>query len=73
MHQIRLQFPDRNQFLLAQMRGAFLLAFIAVIFVMFSFFVTFSMFKKERMMSQQTSDFFNNMVHEFQTPLSNIR
>lgn len=71
--QIRLQFPDRNQFLLAQMRGAFLLAFIAVLFVMFSFVVTFSMFKKERMMAQQTSDFINNMVHEFQTPLSNIR
>jgi two-component system phosphate regulon sensor histidine kinase PhoR len=31
------------------------------------------MFKKERLMAQQTSDFINNMVHEFQTPLSNIR
>jgi two-component system phosphate regulon sensor histidine kinase PhoR len=71
--QIRLQFPDRNQFLIAQIRGAFLLAFIAVIFVMFSFVITFTMFRKERMMAQQTSDFINNMVHEFQTPLSNIK
>jgi two-component system phosphate regulon sensor histidine kinase PhoR len=31
------------------------------------------MFRKERMMAMQTSDFINNMVHEFQTPLSNIR
>lgn len=71
--QIRLQFPERNQFLLAQIRGAFLLAFMAVIFVMVSFIITFTMFRKERMMALQTSDFINNMVHEFQTPLSNIR
>lgn len=71
--QIKLQFPDRNQFLLAQLKGAFLLAFIAVIVVIISFIITFSMFRKERMMAQQTSDFINNMVHEFQTPLSNIR
>jgi len=71
--QIRLQFPGRNQFLLAQIRGAFLLAFFAVIFVMVSFIITFTMFRKERMLAQQTSDFINNMVHEFQTPLSNIR
>lgn len=71
--QIRLQFPGRNQFLLAQIKGAFLLAFIAVIFVMISFIVTFSMFRREREMARQTSDFINNMVHEFQTPLSNIR
>ncbi|HNW49724.1 MAG TPA: HAMP domain-containing sensor histidine kinase [Prolixibacteraceae bacterium] len=71
--QIRLQFPDRNKFLLAQLKGAFLLAFLAVIFVMVSFIITFTMFKKERMMGRQTSDFINNMVHEFQTPLSNIR
>lgn len=70
---IRLQFPDRNQFLLAQIRGAFLLAFFSVIFVMVSFLLTFRMFRKERQMAQHTSDFINNMVHEFQTPLSNIR
>lgn len=70
---IRLEFPDRNQFILAQIRGEFLMAFFAVIFVMFSFIFTSRMFRKEREMVQHTSDFINNMVHEFQTPLSNIR
>jgi two-component system phosphate regulon sensor histidine kinase PhoR len=71
--QIRLEFPARKQFLLAQMKGSFLLAIFSVLFVMVSFIVTFRMFKKERLIVKQTSDFINNMVHEFQTPLSNIR
>lgn len=70
---IQLEFPDRNQFIMAQLRGSFILATIAVIFVMISFVVTSRMFRKERLMVQQTSDFVNNMVHEFQTPLANIR
>lgn len=70
---IRLEFPDRNQFLLAQIRGQFLISLIAVLFVMFSFFLTSRMFRKEREMVQHTTDFINNMVHEFQTPLANIR
>ncbi len=71
--QIKLEFPARKQFLLAQMKGSFLLAIFSVLFVMVSFIVTFRMFKRERQTVRQTSDFINNMVHEFQTPLSNIR
>lgn len=70
---IRLAFPNRNQFLLAQIRGTFLLAFFSVIFVMISFVFMSIMFKRESELLQQTSDFINNMVHEFQTPLANIR
>jgi len=70
---IRLQFPNRNQFLMAQIRGAFLLAVFSVIFVLISFIITSRLFRKERQMVTKTSDFINNMVHEFQTPLSNIR
>ncbi len=69
---IRLEFPGRSEFLMAQIRGVFLLAFISLIFVAVSFFITLRLFRKEQMMVQQTSDFINNMVHEFQTPLSNI-
>jgi two-component system, OmpR family, phosphate regulon sensor histidine kinase PhoR len=71
--QIQLRFPNKNQFLLSQIRGAFLLAFVSVLFLAFSFIITFQMFMREQKMVQQTTDFINNMVHEFQTPLSNIR
>jgi two-component system phosphate regulon sensor histidine kinase PhoR len=70
---ILLEFPGRNQFLLSQLRGSFLLAFFSIIFVMVSYLITARMFRNERLMMEQTSDFINNMVHEFQTPLSNIR
>ena len=59
--QIRLEFPNRNQFLLAQIRGTFLLAFFSVIFVMISFLLTSATFKKESQLLQQTSDFINNI------------
>ncbi len=71
--QIKLEFPERKQFLVNQMKGTFLLAFFAVIFVMISFIITFKLFNRERRQLRHTSDFINNMVHEFQTPLSNIR
>jgi two-component system phosphate regulon sensor histidine kinase PhoR len=70
---IMLEFPGRNQFILAQLTGTFMLAFGSILFVMISFFFTSRMFRKERLMLQQTTDFINNMVHEFQTPLANIR
>lgn len=71
--QLVLQFPDRNQFILAQMKGAFVISMLAIIFVMISFFISFKMFKRERDAVTHTSDFINNMVHEFQTPLANIK
>jgi len=71
--QISLRFPDRNQFILAQIKGTFLLAIFSILFVASSFLITFQMFTRERKMLEQTTHFINNLVHEFQTPLSNIR
>ncbi|HKM92866.1 MAG TPA: HAMP domain-containing sensor histidine kinase [Prolixibacteraceae bacterium] len=69
---IKVEFPCRNQFIWAQLHGTFLLTFFSIIFVMVSFLITSRLFRKERQMLEQTSDFINNMVHEFQTPISNI-
>jgi two-component system, OmpR family, phosphate regulon sensor histidine kinase PhoR len=71
--QIRLLFPNRNQFILEQIKGTFLLAIFSILFVGISFLITFQMFTRERKMLEQTTHFINNLVHEFQTPLSNIR
>lgn len=71
--QLALNFPDRNQFILSQIKGAFVISMLAIAFVMVSFFITFRLFKKERETVAHTTDFINNMVHEFQTPLANIK
>jgi two-component system, OmpR family, phosphate regulon sensor histidine kinase PhoR len=71
--QIRIQFPSRNQFLMAQMSGLLGLSILFILFIMLSFFLTFRMFRKERMLLVHTTDFINNMVHEFQTPIANMR
>ncbi len=71
--QIRVQFPTRNQFIMAQISGLLGLSILFIFFVMFSFVITFRMFRKEKALLLHTTDFVNNMVHEFQTPIANMR
>jgi two-component system phosphate regulon sensor histidine kinase PhoR len=71
--QLRLQFPDRNQFLLAQIGGLSALSILFISFVMVSFFLTQRLFRREKSQKQHTHDFINNMIHEFQTPLANVK
>lgn len=71
--QIRVLFPTRNQFLIAQLWSQLGLSILFILFVMVSFFITWRLFRREKNMMLSTSDFINNMVHEFQTPIANIR
>lgn len=71
--QIRIKFPSRNQFLMAQISGLMGLSILFIVFVMVSFVITFRMFRKEKALLLHTTDFVNNMVHEFQTPIANMR
>lgn len=71
--QLQIQFPHRTQFLVKQMQGIFIssIAFIAIIFI--SFFQLLKLLKLEKQKYADTENFVNNMVHEFQTPISNIK
>lgn len=71
--QLHVVFPNKKEFVLAQLKGIFLIAFFALFFVAISFYITFKLFNRQRRLLQTTSDFINNMVHEFQTPISNIK
>ncbi len=71
--QLHVIFPNKKEFVLAQLKGIFLIAFLALFFVAISFYITFKLFNRQRKLLQTTSDFINNMVHEFQTPISNIK
>ena len=70
---LTMRFPDRNQFLIAQLKGWFFISIVFIIFVAISFFISMRMFYRERAQLVHTTDFINNMVHEFQTPLANMR
>lgn len=68
-----LQFPSRNQFLLAQIGGWFILSILFILLVAVSFLLMMRLFSREKAMLVRTGDFINNMVHEFQTPLANVK
>lgn len=69
---LRIEFPERNRFLTARMTVMFVVSIVLIFILMFSFFTTLRLFRKEKELSLRLTDFVNNMVHEFQTPLSNI-
>jgi two-component system phosphate regulon sensor histidine kinase PhoR len=71
--QIGMEFPERNQFVFAQLKGWFIVSIIFLVFIGLSFYVMLRLFLRERALMLQTTDFINNMVHEFQTPITNMR
>nr|WP_319400848.1 HAMP domain-containing sensor histidine kinase [uncultured Carboxylicivirga sp.] len=70
---IQIQFPNRTRFILNQMKGLFIVSVIAIAFLVWSYIILLRMIRREKMQMAQTREFVNNMLHEFQTPLANIR
>lgn len=70
---IRLQFPDRNRFIIAEMGGLFLVSIFIILFVLASFIALLKLIRRKQLQVTRTKEFVNNMLHEFQTPLANIR
>ncbi len=69
---LELVFSAKQQFILAEMGVLFFtsLGLIAVVFIFF--FLTLKSLLKEKELSERTTEFLNNMTHEFKTPLTNI-
>ncbi len=70
---LRLQFPDRNRFILAQMSGLFMMSIAIILFLLVSFILLLRLINREQLLMAHMREFVNNMLHEFQTPLANIR
>ncbi len=70
---IRLQFPDRNRFLMAEMTGTFIISILIILFVVWAFLFLLKQSKQRRIQMERTTAFVNNMLHELQTPLANIK
>ena len=70
--ELRLIFPDKKQYLMAEMGIPFFTSVILILVVLIMFWRTVLSLLKEKKISEHTTDFLNNMTHEFKTPLTNI-
>jgi two-component system phosphate regulon sensor histidine kinase PhoR len=69
---LKLILPEKKQFILAEMGTLFITSIILILVVLLLFWRTILSLMKEKKLSEHTSDFLNNMTHEFKTPLTNI-
>ena len=70
--ELKLIFPDKKQFIIAEMGPMFITSVILILVVLVLFWRTILFLIREKIISEHTTDFLNNMTHEFKTPLTNI-
>ena len=70
--ELKLIFPAKKQFIIAEMGTMFVASVLLIIIVLVLFWRTVLLLVKEKQLSEHTTDFLNNMTHEFKTPLTNI-
>ena len=70
--ELKLIFPEKKQFIMAEMGPLFITSVILILVVLVLFWRTILSLMKEKLISEHTTDFLNNMTHEFKTPLTNI-
>lgn len=69
---LNITFPHRTQFILGQMgfmigSSIFILLFVSTVFGLATYYLI-----QQKKIGERNKDFFNNMAHEFKTPLTNI-
>lgn len=70
--ELRIKFPEKRDFIIAQIGYIFIFSIVLLILVTLSFIMIFGFYKNEKRLSENIVDFINNMTHEFKTPLTNI-
>jgi len=70
--ELNLFVPDKKKSLLEDMGMMFIASLILIVVVLFLFWRTIISLIKEQKISEHTTDFLNNMTHEFKSPLTNI-
>ncbi len=70
--ELNLFLPGKKQFITQEMGPMFITSVILILVVLVMFWRTILLLLKEKTISEHTTDFLNNMTHEFKTPLANI-
>lgn len=70
--ELKLIFPEKKKFVLEEMGVSFITSILLILIVFALFIRTIYFLIKEKKLSEHTTEFINNMTHEFKTPLTNI-
>jgi len=70
--QLKLVIPNKQEFILAEMGPMFITSIVLILIVIVMFWRTILSLLKEKQIAEHTTEFLNNMTHEFKTPLTNI-
>ncbi|MDF1559358.1 MAG: HAMP domain-containing sensor histidine kinase [Bacteroidales bacterium] len=71
-YKLSLRFPEKRDFILAQMGDIFIFSMLLLGLISISFIIIYTYYRRERLLSEGIVDFVNNVTHEFKTPLTNI-
>lgn len=69
---LRICFPDKEEFIWAELASMLALSLLFISLVMSCFAFTIHMILKQKKLSQMTTDFINNMTHELKTPIATV-
>lgn len=70
--ELKLTFPNKEKSILSEMGAPFITAVVLILVVLILFWRTTLSLIAEKRIAEHTTDFLNNMTHEFKTPLTNI-
>lgn len=70
---LNITFPGRNQYVLKKMGFMIGSSVLILLFITFVFYMAVKYLKQQQELGERNKDFFNNMAHEFKTPLTNIK
>jgi len=70
--ELKLNFPNRDQYMRSEMKAPFITSVVLILIVLVLFWRTTLSLMAEKRIAEHTTDFLNNMTHEFKTPLTNI-
>ena len=71
-YELRLRFPEKSEFIKAQVGYIFFSSIALLLLISVSFIIVYKFYRRERKLTGNIIDFINNMTHEFKTPLTNI-
>ena len=70
--ELKLVFLEKKQFIFTELGTPFIISVVLILVVLALFWRTMRSLQLEKRISEHTTDFLNNMTHEFKTPLTNI-